>query len=392
MQLKPDTPRPPTSDEVAFDLEAVLGSVVALRAHIPEDAMTASVLGTERAGHGVVINDSGLVLTIGYLVTEADSVWLVDNANTTVPAYVVAYDQETGFGLVQALQRLPVAGLPLGSSDTLSEGDYVVFAGHGGVSQAVAAEVVLKREFAGYWEYLLEEAIFTAPAHPNWGGAAVIGRDGTLRGIGSLLVQHVRGDEETFNANMVVPVDLLKPILDELLAYGRRNKPSRPWLGMMTTEYEGHLVVAGVTNGGPRRAGGGRSGRRRPRGEWRRRIGARDDVPARLAARGCRGLRAAHHLPQRCDARDRDRVGEPGPAPQAPGHALILAVHPLGSDGIDSAGIAALDARGGQQRFPPPLPDRGSTALTPYPARRRSRSGTSPGSGNRVPGPPRPPR
>ena len=260
MQLKPDSPRPPAPEEVSFDLETALGSVVSLRAHVPEDAMTASILGTERAGHGVAINDSGLVLTIGYLVTEAESVWLVDNANTTVPAYVVAYDQETGFGLVQALQRLPVAGLPLGSSDTLARGDYVVFAGHGGVSQAVAAEVVLKREFAGYWEYLLEEAIFTAPAHPNWGGAAVIGRDGTLRGIGSLLVQHVRGDEEAFKANMVVPVDLLKPILDELLVYGRQNKPGRPWLGMMTTEYEGHLVVAGVTTGGPAEKAGVEAG------------------------------------------------------------------------------------------------------------------------------------
>ena len=260
MPIKPDAPRPPTPDEVSFDLETVLGSVVSLRARIPEDAMTASILGTERAGHGVAINDSGLVLTIGYLITEADSVWLVDNANTTVPAYVVAYDQETGFGLVQALQRLPVRGLPLGSSATLSEGDYVVFAGHGGVSEAVAAEVVLKREFAGYWEYLLEEAIFTAPAHPNWGGAAVIGRDGSLRGIGSLLVQHVRSEAEAFNANMVVPVDLLKPILEELLTFGRQNKPGRPWLGMMTTEYEGHLVVAALTTGGPAEQAGVEAG------------------------------------------------------------------------------------------------------------------------------------
>ena len=260
MPIKPDAPRPPTPDEVSFDLETVLGSVVSLRARIPEDAMTASILGTERAGHGVAINDSGLVLTIGYLITEADSVWLVDNANTTVPAYVVAYDQETGFGLVQALQRFPVRGLPLGSSATLSEGDYVVFAGHGGVSEAVAAEVVLKREFAGYWEYLLEEAIFTAPAHPNWGGAAVIGRDGSLRGIGSLLVQHVRSEAEAFNANMVVPVDLLKPILEELLTFGRQNKPGRPWLGMMTTEYEGHLVVAALTTGGPAEQAGVEAG------------------------------------------------------------------------------------------------------------------------------------
>lgn len=250
--IKPDdNPRPPEPDDYAFDVDAALSSVMSVRARIPDDAMTASMLGTERAGHGVVISETGLVLTIGYLVTEAESIWLVDGDGGTFPGHVTAYDQETGFGLIQALQSLDVPALPMGSSDALEKGDSVIFAGQGGRRHSVASRVILKREFAGYWEYLLDEAIFTAPAHPNWGGAAVIGPDGSLRGIGSLLVQHVTRTDESYNANMVVPIDLLPPILDDLQRYGRVNKPARPWLGMMTTEYEGHLVVAGVVSDGP---------------------------------------------------------------------------------------------------------------------------------------------
>lgn len=244
-------PRPPDPDEYSFDVDEALTSVVSVRARIPEDAMTANMLGTERAGHGVVINTSGLVLTIGYLVTEAESVWLVDANERTLQGHVMAYDQETGFGLIQALQPLEVAPLPIGSAATLAKGEPVIFAGQGGRRHSIASRVILKREFAGYWEYLLDEAIFTAPAHPNWGGAALIGPDGSLCGIGSLLVQHVNRDDESYNANMAVPIDLLNPILDDLLRYGRVNKPARPWLGMMTTEYEGHLVVAGVVSQGP---------------------------------------------------------------------------------------------------------------------------------------------
>jgi len=250
--IKPEgDPRPPEPEDYSYDIDTALSSVMSVRARIPEDAMTANMLGTERAGHGVVISESGLVLTIGYLVTEAESVWLVDANGHSLPGHVTAYDQETGFGLVQALQNLEVPALPIGRSDDLKKGDPVIFAGQGGRRHSVASRVILKREFAGYWEYLLDEAIFTAPAHPNWGGAAVIGPDGSLRGIGSLLVQHVTRSDESYNANMAVPIDLLPPILDDLQRYGRVNKPARPWLGMMTTEYEGHLVVAGVVSDGP---------------------------------------------------------------------------------------------------------------------------------------------
>jgi len=205
----------------------------------------------ERAGHGVVISDKGLIVTIGYLITEAESIWLIDGTGKATAGHTVAYDQESGFGLVQALGRLDLPALELGSAADLQQGEAVILAGHGGRSQAVSARVQAKREFAGYWEYLLDEAIFTVPPHPSWGGAGLIGHDGTLRGIGSLFVQQVVSKEDPVDGNMVVPIDILKPILDELLTYGKRQKPPRPWLGMMTTEMEDTLVVAGLVEGGP---------------------------------------------------------------------------------------------------------------------------------------------
>ena len=239
----------PQGDEYRFDLEAALDSVVLLRAEIPEDAFTAQILGTERAGNGVVIRE-GLVLTIGYLITEATAIWLTTNRGTAVAGFPLAYDQASGFGLVQPLGRLEVTPLAPGSSASCKVGDEVVVAGHGGAEHALKARVFAKREFAGYWEYVLEEALFTAPAHPNWGGTALIDRGGRLIGIGSLLVQEeLRGKQ--VQGNMIVPIDLLAPILDDLLTLGRVNRPPRPWLGMYATEVEGQLVVAGLAQGGP---------------------------------------------------------------------------------------------------------------------------------------------
>jgi S1-C subfamily serine protease len=240
----------PNPEDYTFDLERVLSSVVSLQTRIPEDAMTASVLGTERAGHGVLINDSGLILTIGYLITEAETVWIVANNGQAVPAYAIGYDQETGFGMVQTLQSLTIPAIHIGNSATLNIGEPVIVAGHGGIENAVKAHVIAKQEFAGYWEYLLDEAIFTTPPHPNWGGAAVIGKDGTLCGIGSLLVQEASTDDAP-GGNMIVPIDLLKPIIQDMQVLGRANRSPRPWLGMMTTEVKGALVIVGVVEGGP---------------------------------------------------------------------------------------------------------------------------------------------
>jgi S1-C subfamily serine protease len=252
-------PIQPRIDEFGFDLDLALQSVVALRAAIPEDAFTASILGVERAGTGVVIRDSGLVLTIGYLIAEAESVWLTAGDGRVTPAHPLAYDQETGFGLVQALGPLDLPALSLGRASAARPGDPVVVAG-GSRRQSVRARIVAKEEFAGYWEYLLDEAIFTAPAHPFWGGTGLIGQDGRLLGIGSLHVEQKPGEGGRRDTNMIVPIDLLPPILDDLLAHGRVNRPARPWLGIYSAESDGRVVVGGVDERGPAAAAGLRRG------------------------------------------------------------------------------------------------------------------------------------
>jgi S1-C subfamily serine protease len=233
-------------------IDTTLPSIVAVRAHIPEDAFTASGLGTLREGSGVVIGD-GLVLTIGYLITEAEEVWLTTHDNRVVAAHALAYDQETGFGLVQALGNLNLPALELGDSAAAKLGDPVVFAD--GTGNLVKSAIVGKQEFAGYWEYLLDEAIFIAPAHPSWGGAALLDTDGKLIGVGSLRLQMLQGGKVT-DINMVVPIGLLPPILDDMLKTGRANRPPRPWLGVFSAESNGEVVVMSVSEGSPAQQAG----------------------------------------------------------------------------------------------------------------------------------------
>ena len=231
-----------------MDIDTATRSVVALRANIPEDAFTAGGLGTRREGSGVVIGDRGLVLTIGYLITEAEEVWLTTQDGRVIAAHPLAYDQETGFGIFQPLGRLELPGLALGDSSKAKLGDAVIFAD--GTGKSVKAAIVAKQEFAGYWEYLLDEAIFIAPAHPSWGGAALIGGNGELLGIGSLRLQMVQNGAVA-DINMAVPINLLPPILDDLITRGAANRPPRPWLGVFSAESDGDVVVMNVSENSP---------------------------------------------------------------------------------------------------------------------------------------------
>ncbi len=239
----------PRPDDYSYDLERALSAVVGLHSIIPPDAFTADTLGVERAGNGVLI-DKGLILTIGYLITEAETVWLHLGDGRVVQGHALGFDQETGFGLVQALGPIDLPVLALGSSRAAEIGERVVVGGAGGRTRSLAGRVAAKQEFAGYWEYVLDEAIFTYPAHPNWGGTALISSKGELIGIGSLQLERAR-EGRNEHLNMTVPIDLLKPILDDLRKFGRVDKPARPWLGVYSTEIEDKVVVVGIAPKGP---------------------------------------------------------------------------------------------------------------------------------------------
>jgi S1-C subfamily serine protease len=239
----------PRGEDYSYDLERALSSVVGLHSIVPPDAFTADTLGVERAGNGVLIDD-GLVLTIGYLITEAETVWLHLGDGRVVQGHALGFDQETGFGLVQALGKIDLPALETGSSSGSDIGERIVVGGAGGRTRSLAGRIAAKQEFAGYWEYVLEEAIFTYPAHPNWGGTALISAEGKLIGIGSLQLERARNGKNE-HLNMVVPIDLLPPVLEDLRKFGRVNRPVRPWLGLYSTEIEDKIVVVGIAPKGP---------------------------------------------------------------------------------------------------------------------------------------------
>jgi len=239
----------PRSEDYPYDLERALSSVVGLHSIVPSDAFTADTLGVERAGNGVLIDD-GVVLTIGYLITEAETVWLHLSDGHVVQGHSLGFDQETGFGLVQALGKIDLPALEVGSSKAVEVGERVVVGGAGGRTRSLAGRIAAKQEFAGYWEYVLDEAIFTFPAHPNWGGTALISSAGKLIGIGSLQLERAREGKNEY-LNMIVPIDLLTPVVDDIRKFGRVNRPVRPWLGLYSTEIEDKIVVVGIAPKGP---------------------------------------------------------------------------------------------------------------------------------------------
>lgn len=241
----------PSAMAESVPVEDLLSGIVRIKTFINPDGRTSATLGREREGSGVVIGSDGLILTIGYLIVEAQSAEVTDNDGKRSAADVVGYDHETGFGLLRAASSLRTRPVPLGSSRDLAVGDRVIVAGGGGTAVIGPATVAAKRQYAGSWEYLLDEAIFTSPAMPWWSGAALITRDGKLAGIGSLAVPDAKGKGRGDPGNMFVPIDRLGPILADLIADGRSGAPPKPWLGLNTEERNGRLIVQRVTPGSP---------------------------------------------------------------------------------------------------------------------------------------------
>ena len=248
------------AEPAGIDAEKFFSAVVKVRTHALPNARSADTLGTDREGTGIVIDDKGLILTIGYLIVEADQVDVVDDQGRTLPARVVGYDYSSGLGLVRPLAPLKASPLLLGESDKLAETDPVLIVNHGGREQATLAYVVSRRPFIGSWEYLVDQAIFTSPPALNWSGAALIGKDGKLLGVGSLILRDATETDPHLPGNMFVPIDLLKPILPEMIRTGHRSGPGRPWLGIVADEVQGRLIVSRVSPDGPAEQAGLKAG------------------------------------------------------------------------------------------------------------------------------------
>ncbi len=242
------------------DFEEILNAIVKIKANIPEDARTANILGTEREGNGVVIDSNGHVLTIGYLILEAESIEMIGANGKSTSATVVGYDHNTGFGLIRAQKPFGIKPIQLGNSSELKKGAPILVISYGGKDAIQAGRIVSQREFAGYWEYLLENAIFTVPPISSFGGAALIGPDGRLLGIGSLFTQITVQGLGSISCNMFVPIDLLKPILYDLKTFGRTTASSKPWLGLQAEEVRGRVIVIRATPDGPAEKAGIKSG------------------------------------------------------------------------------------------------------------------------------------
>ncbi len=248
---------PAIASETPGDL---LKAVVRVRALIPSEARTATTLGTEREGHGILIDSKGFILTTGYLILESESIEVTGPDGEKISAIFVGYDSVTGLGLLQAERPLKTEPMKLGDSSRLQEGDPVIVAGYGGMGSAMGARVITRKEFTGSWEYILEDAIYTSPPYASFGGAALIGSDGRLLGVGSLFTSLAVEGVGSLPCNVFIPINFLPPILEDLKHAGRPRRPERPWLGINAEEAHGRVFIARVTAGGPAEGAGLQAG------------------------------------------------------------------------------------------------------------------------------------
>ena len=229
---------------------ATMDSMVYVQSRVPERAMTAELLGTERSGQGVRIREDGLIATVGYLALEAEQIWVRSRDGRGASAYIVAQDYDSGIALLKP--TLPLQGnylAPGASSDIAVDEPLLIYRSEH--DQPFPCSLFARQEFAGRWEYLLENALFTSPGCNDWAGAALVDRSGRLCGVGSLLLELHHDDDEELLGNMFIPIDTVSPYLDEMCKFGQRRVPPKPWMGALIQDYEGKLVVTGVYRGCP---------------------------------------------------------------------------------------------------------------------------------------------
>ncbi len=249
-QPKAGKAAPGVATTEATDAGKVFGAIVKVAVQAVPDARSAAMLGAEREGSGVVIGERGLILTIGYLIVEADDVSVTDSRGRTFAARVIAYDHASGLGLIRTIAPMDAKPVSFGDSGRLANHEPVMIAG-AGEDGVTFAYVVSKRAFSGSWEYALDQAIYTSPPTLNWSGAGLFDKEGKLLGVGSLIVREANEEDPKVPGNMFVPIDVLKPILPDLLKAGHRAGPARPWMGVSTEEVQGRLVVSRVSPDGP---------------------------------------------------------------------------------------------------------------------------------------------
>lgn len=232
-------------------LDEILNSIVKIEARVPASARSARTLGTDRAGSGAVIDAEGLIVTIGYIVTDATDITITTASGAQVPAELVAYDYETGLGLVRTMKSINVRPVRLGDSDAARERTPAVIAGFGGREAVRGAYVLSRRVFTGYWEYMMENALYTAPFYESFGGASLLDGEGRLIGVGYVAVNDAAGQGSGVAGNMFVPINRLKAILPDMIETGRGKGIGRPWLGVQTHEVGGRLFVIRVNPESP---------------------------------------------------------------------------------------------------------------------------------------------
>jgi len=281
-----------------IDSAKLFGAIVKVHTLAVPDARSNETLGRERQGSGVVIGDNGLVLTIGYLIVEADEVKVTDAKGRVLPATVVGYDHATGLGLVRSVVPLEATPVALGDAARTSDKEPVLIASSG-QDGASFAWIVSKRGFTGSWEYQLDQALYTSPPTMNWSGAALFDKDGKLLGIGSLIVREATEGEPKLPGNVFVPIDVLKPILADMIKTGHRAGPARPWLGVAADETQGRLLVSRVSPEGPADMAGMEPGdiilgvggdAVRTQAEFYRKVWARGDAGTEIPLRVLHGV------------------------------------------------------------------------------------------------------